>query len=614
MSIRALVIALSAAALPLASTASPAHESAATVLARVRAATLSRPLSSIASIRTTSSVVAVGLHGQSVEWDDLVNERFVARTTGPGAIAGTNGWNGTTSWNSNVQGIVRIDGGESTRLSNIDQGYMAAYAYLRADMGGASATFVGVRHNGSTTYDIVEITPPGGTPLDLSIDAKTNLIAKVEGRVGLVSQTITYSNYRRTDGIEIPFHVVAQDSNGNGFTSSVSSVAVNVPEIASMLRVPQSNAHDFSIAGGTSTTVPIHIINDHIYLHVMLDGKGPYTFIFDTGGAYIVSPEVAAALHEQSSGGVNLTGVGAHSEAGQFAHVNSIQIGNATIRSQDFVVLPIGRGFGISEGVKIDGMFGPDIPDRFLTSIDYAAGTLTLAMPGSAAARGTAVPFFFDGTIPKVPVTIDGIATNADLDTGNRGQLFLTGPFLAAHPSLASQASTADGVDGFGVGGPSYGRLGRVSTLRIGPYALGGVIGVFATQTTGATADPFTSANVGGGVWSRFTLTLDYPHQRIYLMPNASYHTPFTYDRSGLFLIDYNGAVMVLDARVGTPAAAAGLHKGDILVSVDGKPASSYTLAQVRALLSGAPGTAVLLHVRTGSAERDVTLTLRDYV
>jgi C-terminal processing protease CtpA/Prc len=150
--------------------------------------------------------------------------------------------------------------------------------------------------------------------------------------------------------------------------------------------------------------------------------------------------------------------------------------------------------------------------------------------------------------------------------------------------------------------------------LRIGPYALGGVIGVFATQTTGATADPFTSANVGGGVWSRFTLTLDYPHQRIYLMPNASYHTPFTYDRSGLFLIDYNGAVMVLDARVGTPAAAAGLHKGDILVSVDGKPASSYTLAQVRALLSGAPGTAVLLHVRTGSAERDVTLTLRDYV
>ncbi|MHB8179158.1 MAG: hypothetical protein ACYDA5_10480 [Vulcanimicrobiaceae bacterium] len=42
--------------------------------------------------------------------------------------------------------------------------------------------------------------------------------------------------------------------------------------------------------------------------------------------------------------------------------------------------------------------------------------------------------------------------------------------------------------------------------------------------------------------------------------------------------------------------------------------ASSYTFAQLCALLSGAPGTQVHLDVRSGATGRDVTLTLKDYV
>ncbi|HEY9086483.1 MAG TPA: aspartyl protease family protein [Candidatus Tyrphobacter sp.] len=612
MSIRALAIALFLAALPLAAQSAP--NSAAAVLARVRAATLSRPLSSITSIRTTSAVVVVGLHGRSVEWDDVTNERTVQRITDSPAISGASGWDGKTSWSENESGIVRIDGGQSTRLQNIDQGYMAAFAYLRPAMGGASATFLGVRHDGANVYDVIELTPPGGTPLDLWIDATTNLIAKVESKIGITSQAVTYGDYHRVSGIEIPFHITAQNSNGNGFLASVASVAVNAPGLAAALRIPQSSAHDFSMAGGSSTTVPIHIINNHIYVHVMLDGKGPYTFIFDTGGAFIVTPAVAAALRERSTGSVSLSGVGANTEAAQFTRVNSIRIGSATIRNQDFVVLPIAQSFGIAEGTKIDGMFGPDIPDRFLTSIDYRARRLTLSMPGSATPHGAAVPFFFDGTTPRVPISVDGLGADAQLDTGNRGALEFFSPFLAAHPALAADATTADGVTGFGVGGPSFGKLGRVHTLRIGPFTLERVVAGFSTQSTGAFADPYTPANVGGGVWNRFTLTLDYPHQRVYLMPNTGYATPFTNDRSGLFLIDYHGGVMVLDARAGTPAASAGLRKGDMILTVNGKSASSYALPQLRALLSGPTGVVIRLRVRSGAAERDVTLTLRDYV
>lgn len=586
---------------------------AAAVLTHMRSATLSRPLSSLTSIHTRSRIAVVGLSGVTDEWDDLRARSFVQRTVGAGPIAGTQGWNGRIAWSREASGITVVDGGESTRLGDIDQSYLDTYTYLQPNAGGARVTLAGGQHVNGVAYDVVRVIPPGGTPIELWIDHATGLLARISLTIGLISSTTTFSDYRTIDGVAVPFQQTTTSSNGNNSSQIVTEVTFNAPLPAGFASVPRSVAHDYTIAGATSTMVPIQVINDHIYLRVRLDGKGPYTFVFDTGGTYIVTPQVAAALHASATGSAQIQGVGAASQTVQFAHVKRLQIGAATIADQDFFVLPIGQSFGVAEGFPIDGMIGYDIPARFLTTIDYAKRTMTLAMPGRTAPRGTAVPFFFDGTIPKVSVSVNGIRSSADLDTGNRSAFDLYSPFVAAHPSIARAATTAIGVIGFGVGGPLYGRLGRVD-LHVGPFAFQNVVTGFSTQSTGATADPFTSANVGSGLWNHFTLTLDYPDRRIFLQPNARYATRFIYDRSGLFLIDANGATMVLDARPGTPAAAAGLRKGDIILTVDGKPATSYTLARLRTLFSRSPGTIVRLHVRSGSAEREVDVTLRDYV
>ncbi|MBV8722348.1 MAG: PDZ domain-containing protein, partial [Candidatus Eremiobacteraeota bacterium] len=73
------------------------------------------------------------------------------------------------------------------------------------------------------------------------------------------------------------------------------------------------------------------------------------------------------------------------------------------------------------------------------------------------------------------------------------------------------------------------------------------------------------------------------------------------------------GKIVVYDVRPGTPAAAAGLVKGDTLVSIDGVPPAS--LQQAREALNGAAGTVLHLQVtgKTGTT-RAVTMTLRDWV
>jgi C-terminal processing protease CtpA/Prc len=126
---------------------------------------------------------------------------------------------------------------------------------------------------------------------------------------------------------------------------------------------------------------------------------------------------------------------------------------------------------------------------------------------------------------------------------------------------------------------------------------------------------PFVGANIGGAVWKRFTMTLDYDNLTMTLTPNASFDAPDSWDRSGLFLVHTGSSIVIIDARPGTPAAKAGLVKGDAIDSIDGTPVASLTLKAVREALSAAPGTVVHLVVRTKSgATSTVNITLADYV
>jgi hypothetical protein len=520
------------------------------------------------------------------------------------------------AWSQDYAGLVTIDDGTAGRLRAIDQAYLDNLAYLQPDAGGATVFYAGRRSESGKSYDVLAVTPPRGSELDLWIDRQTHLIERVTAAVGIISSTTTFSNYRRVDGVTYPFLIRSQSSSGNSETTQLSSLEVNT-DVAARMRAPAQATHDFSMSGGDHTTVPLQVVNNHLYLTARLNGRGPYTFILDSGGDYIVTPEVSKALQAASSGGFRLQGVGNATEGAAFTHIDSIEIGNAIVRNQYMLVLPIGTGFGMAEGMQIDGMVGYQLLARFLTTIDYARGTLTLAVPSASPASApgaAALSFYFDQTIPRIPVTIDGVATTAEVDTGSRAGLSLASPFLAGHPAIAALARTAPGVAGFGVGGASYAKLGRIPTLQIGPYFLLNSIASFGVQSAGAFADPYNPANLGGAILRRFDVTLDYAHHQLLLVKNAAFGTPFSYDRSGLFLIDKQGEYAVIAVFPGSPAAASGLSKGDVIVGLDGTPASSQSLADVRSRLSGPIGTVLHLRVRGSSGERDVTLKLADYV
>lgn len=570
------------------------------------------------TMRLDGNVSAAGLHGTTTQYIGLRDGRYAA-TTNLAPLVQLDGYDGRVVWSGDGSHLVWNDGGDSDRSSEINQVYLQSYGLWKPNAAGAAVEWLGPKTDGGRGYDALKITPiDSKVPFELWFDRTTHLPARALFVNGFTTSTLTFSDYRRVRGLNVPYAIHVDSSDGNNSDLTVVHVTFDSPGAQAALARPQTRPTDFSMQGGkTSTTVPITLGENHVYLDVMLNGKGPYHFIFDTGGSNVVDPAVAKEIGAFGSGLAQGSGVGSQTEGLSFARISTLQVGEATLTDQLFAVAPTRQGFGVSAGRPVDGLIGWEVLARFITTFDYANLQVVLAMPGTAQppANGHVIPFVFYGTQPQIACTIEGIPAECTIDTGARDTITFMTPFIAAHPQIVPATTTAQGVDGFGFGGPALGKLGRVTAVGIDDLQLTNLVGDYATQTAGALAAPFVGANIGGNLLRRFTVTFDYGNGTMTLVPNAAFTEPDAYERSGLFLIKRGSSIVVVDSRPGTPAANAGIVKGDVIDSIDGSPAGTMLLSKVRSLLAQPSGTVVTLQL-TGKdgTQRSVKLTLRDYV
>src|SRR5579884_1509994 len=555
-------------------------------------------LRNIRVIRVNARVTAAGLSGTQTQWIGVASSRFAEFAKLP-PLEQDDGYDGNVVWNRDQSGLVWHDGSDAGRSTEISNAYMAEFGLWKPSADGADVSYQGTQTDKGRPYDVLRVTVPGSKlPLDLWFDRATHLLVRESQAVGPVVNTATLSHYRRVGGLMVPYTIHVDNTNGNNSDTTITAVAVNPADGEAHLTAPISNVHDFSMLNRrTSTTVPFELAENHVYVDVMLNGKGPYHMIFDTGGANIVDPAVAKEIGTAGKGTVQGSGVGAQTESFSFAKVNALQVGDAVIRNQMFTVAPVRAGFGISAGKPADGLIGWEVLARYVTTFDYQNKHVVFTMPGAATppAGAHVIPFVFNGTQPQIACSIDGIASQCTIDTGARDTMTFYAPYLQAHPQVQPATVTANGVTGFGVGGASLGSLGRLQSFSIDDLTLQDLIATYSSSTRGAFANPFTAANLGGNLLRRFNITFDYGRKTMALVPNDAFAQRDTYERSGLFLVNVGGKITVVDARQGTPAATAGLGKGDVITSINGKPTSGMTLGTVRDFFTAQAGTVVTL-------------------
>lgn len=613
---------LAAVTLAAALAASAAHAQGAdanAVLSAYRTAVHGEAFAGKGALQVRYGYAGQGMTGWVASVSDLSTGAFVdSNEIGP--TKGASGFDGRTAWMQDLSGAYTPQAGGDTRQLAINEAYRDANLWWRPRQGGASVSSLGHKTLDGRTYEVLSVTPAGGKPFEAWFDAQSHLLARIVEAQGFQTFTTILSEYRLVSGALIPGKIVIDDGLGeaNRQTETLQDARFVAARPLGAYAMPTARPTDAVIQNASGrTTVPFKLINNHIYAEVKVNGKGPFLFIFDTGGHDLLTPDTAKALSVKSEGQAAGSGAGEGTVEVGFAKGVTFQIGDLVLNDQTIVTLPF-EAPGV-EGFPEQGMIGFEVFRRFVTEIDYGAKTLTFIDPARfrpSAALGTPVPFVFYSHLPQVKGDFEGIPGAFDIDTGSRVEITLTKPFGDAHDLKASHPRGVTAVDGWGVGGRSISYVFRGKNLTLGPVKIDDVVAGIGTQSRGSFADPNYQGNVGSGLLKRFKVTFDYDHQIMYLKPlPGPLIDVATFDRAGMWINGSPKGFRIADVTKGGPAEAAGLKAGDEITTVDGKPAGGIALSNMRMRLRDAPAaTPVKLGVESGGQAREVTLVLKDQI
>ena len=601
-------ILLLATLVPMLALAAPGGEDARieAVLAACRQAMGPEPAASAWTV--THALAAQGLQGEAVLRYDPASGRFSEAWTLPPTRGGS-GFDGQTAWQADASGIAFPQQGGDRPALAANRAYRLSSGWCKPGYGGARIRWRGSDADGAH----LEMTPTGGAPFEVWFDPASHLPSRLREARGFGIHEVRYEDYRREHGAMFAHRQRIVD----GGEVQVLTLRQAVPSAGSTkdYAMPGSRPVDSVVTSGSgSTTVPMRLLNNHVFVDVRVNGRGPFPFLLDTGGHDILTPQTARALGLDVIGQATTGGGGEQTLASGYARVDSLRIGEAEISRQTLSVLDFAPRE--IEGLQVGGMLGLSTLLRFVVRIDYGAGSVTFTDPArfDSSNAGTAVPFVFYDHMPWLRGEVDGLPARFTVDTGSRSEVTLTTPFVNAHQLRARFPAGATMLSGWGAGGPVNAFRARVPTLALGGLETHDMVADLVDQRGGFFSEPNVDGNIGSGWLKRYAVTFDYTRQVMYLEPLARPDADIgSVDRSGMWLNLGQGGYRVMAVVAGGPADEAGLREGDVVTAIDGQAPPGLDLSAARRQLRVLPaGRRVTVdYLRQGRAAT-ATVALRD--
>lgn len=129
-------------------------------------------------------------------------------------------------------------------------------------------------------------------------------------------------------------------------------------------------AFELAGPGGAALVVP-----------VLINGRGPYPFVLDTGATVTcVDDELAAALALPEVRGVIGTAAGIGGEGGlRLVSVDSLSMGGVRAHELEACVIDLEHLSGM--GLELDGLIGLNVLKEFRVTLDFERNIVTLEKP-----------------------------------------------------------------------------------------------------------------------------------------------------------------------------------------------------------------------------------------
>jgi hypothetical protein len=297
-------------------------------------------------------------------------------------------------------------------------------------------------------------------------------------------------------------------------------------------------------SGQSALKIPFKLHNNHIYLHVAVNGTAPLWFLLDTGAGNIIDSKHAQALGLKLILPGRTPGSGEQQVDVSFAQDVSFALPGVAVARQEFGVLTFGNLEECSNGLDIDrqgnisrrrqpltgderqpldGVLGFEFFRLFVVEIDYAAQLINLYQPRSYqySGRGESIPL----EIRQHQVFVRTAFTSAKsgtttglfmIDTGFSSALILNSPFIEKRGLLPPDEETTP-FETCGIGGSSKSRIGTLKSVRLGSTDIKAPVTMFSQAAAGTQSSEDFDGFIGSAILRRFRVVFDYSRSRTIL-------------------------------------------------------------------------------------------------
>lgn len=343
-----------------------------------------------------------------------------------------------------------------------------------------------------------------------------------------------------------------------------------------------------SAANNQTVTLPAEVVlRGGILLPMRVNNSEPLWFVLDSGGGsgFIVDRRRADSLGLELHGKTTSTGAGENYFDVTFANNVRLALAGVEFPAQSVRVISLSLLEPFA-GRALDGVIGLGLFSRYVVEIDYAARRVNLYDPHSYQYKGsgTSLPLTIENNHFYVPakVAIGGRGTFAGkfmIDTGAvMATLILNRPFVERHGLLATIRKRVLDSSLPGLGGETKQILSRAAMIQLGKLTIDQPTVTFSQDAQGALASSDFDGIIGGELLRRFKVVFDPSRHQLILEPNASFTEPYEHNMSGIGLRaegENFSVIKIYRVIEDSPATAAGLREGDVIMAIDGQPVSS---------------------------------------
>jgi len=402
----------------------------------------------------------------------------------------------------------------------------------------------------------------------------------------------------------------------------------------------------FNIPRSTSDKIKFKLIDNLIVLPVEVNGF-ELSFLLDSGVSKPILFNIgnhADSLKINNAETIYLRGLGGDGSIEALrSKQNLFKVGNAINVNQDiYVVFDSTINFAPRLGIPIHGIIGYDIFKDFIVEVNYSRKFIKLHKPLAYEYKECKKCEVFDLTLhnnkpyidANVEINSKNIPVKLLIDSGGSDALWL---FEDADNGVYPVGEKYfNDYLGKGLSGSVYGKRSKVTSFSLNSFKLENVNVAFPDSTSISFARKFKerSGSISGELLKRFNIIMDYTNQKVILKKNSNFGMPFHYNKSGIVLEqdgirivkeldntsivgfpndkDSNNTTLVfntsykyslkpafriVELRKDSPAELAGLHLGDVVISINNKHADDLSLQEINSMFRADHGKQIKMKV-----------------